>query len=244
MELGRIFPPVAYLHVGEFGVILAVRLAGFRTVVAESEGLSTGLADRPAAGNDTAIRARRDGLRARRRDRNQARQYNPWLNGRRRRHRHRRDDHTARHHDRRAACARQRRQGRPLHAPRCRSAFGRGFAAFPANGRGSGSEVETMGLADDRVLGNAQAPANFGGRMTLRPKLPETADDVLVPLHLVGPPPGSTTRYGIDPAVGVNSESESEYKKLWTTFGWTTRPRGSGLSAAGRERLFPHSPFG
>jgi hypothetical protein len=80
--------------------------------------------------------------------------------------------------------------------------------------------------------------------MPLRPELPEAGNHLVVPLHLVGPPAGLTTRYGIDLAVGVNDESSPGHKKLWTTRSLTTRPRGSGPFAASRGRLFHRSLSG
>ena len=63
--LRGVLAAIAHLHVGQLGVLRAVRLAWLRRIIAEAEAPRARLADRPAAGDDTAIGAwrRRNGPR-------------------------------------------------------------------------------------------------------------------------------------------------------------------------------------
>ena len=175
---GRVFAAVTHLHIRQLRVVGAVRFARFRRIVAEPEGARAGLAERPAAGDNTAIWPRRRRCHT---------------NGGRHGDRPRRQD---RHvgHRRCTACGSdqprtgQRRQGRAGHPARGGPPRRSSAGAIAADRRWSRRQIQPMRLADHRIFRNTQPPAYLGGRQPLIPKRPQPDNRLFGPLHLVVPP--------------------------------------------------------
>jgi hypothetical protein len=105
--LRGVFATIAHLHVRQFRVLGTVWLTRFRCIIAEPEAPGARFADRPAAGDDTAVRPRRWRCNACNRNRRWLRsghRCHPW---------HHRLSRAPTHHRR---CAGKRRQRRTRHA--------------------------------------------------------------------------------------------------------------------------------
>jgi hypothetical protein len=147
-------------------VFIAVRFACKCSVIAKTEPLCAGLADRPAAG---CVADDRGGAAY------------GWVRTRQDRRRGRFGGLFGRF--RCAAC-----QWRQLRQPRwlwpCRG-NSRG-SVVSSNGRRPGIQIKTMCLADNGILGNANAAADLGGRVPLGPEGPKLQNLIVGP-HVVLP---------------------------------------------------------
>jgi hypothetical protein len=207
-------------------MLLAVRLTRLRLGVTEAEARGAGLTDRPTAGHQPTVRARRR-LNAR------GRRHGSRPRRTQRRMRHRRDH----------LCAGKRRQRRPGDPPRRRPARCSATGTAASNRRRTRRQVEPMRLSHHGVLRNAEPPADLGSRKAFGPQRTEARDRFLGPLHFVGSPtvrPQDTVAGG--PAVSTT-------KTQWATKSCGKLPiRSQGLgvgaktttpSAASRAPLSP-----
>ncbi len=215
---GRVFAAVTHLHIRQLRVVGAVRFARFRRIVAEPEGARAGLAERPAAGDNTAIWPRRRRCHT---------------NGGRHGDRPRRQD---RHvgHRRCTACGSDQPRywttaagsGRPPGAGRTASALLR------RSHRGGSAMVAPANPADApcRPPHFSKHPtAGLSRRSTApHPKASAAGQSSLRPTPSRGSPDGATTRYGKPLGAGVNNSLPASHKNLWKT---DCLPQPLGVSA-------------
>src|SRR5580698_6126514 len=70
-----------------------------------------------------------------------------------------------------------------------------------------------MSLPDDRVLGYAEPPADFGGGKPLIPQFPQAEDRFIAPYHIMVPWEVLITRYGIERARSGQARIRARWQK-------------------------------
>jgi hypothetical protein len=81
----------------------------------------------------------------------------------------------------------QRRQCRTFDAGRGLWAVDRWLGQAAPDRRGSCAEVQAVRLADNRILGDAEASAYFGSGMALLPQIFQDLDRLVIPHHILVP---------------------------------------------------------